>query len=42
MGLVSILREYKLSLTDDTNIKIDFSRISLHPIHGVKLKLIPR
>ena len=42
MGLVSILRKYKLFSTDNTNIEIDSSGITLYPIHGVELKLIPR
>jgi len=46
MGLISILKDYKVALADTTNLEIDSEIDSdgelLYPKHGMKLKLIPR
>ena len=42
MGVVSILRKYRLDLANDTNIEIDYTGMTASPKYGVKLKLIPR
>ncbi|XP_065888307.1 cytochrome P450 3A13-like [Dysidea avara] len=42
MGLVSILRKYRLDLANDTNVEIDYSGMATYPKYGVQLKLIPR
>ena len=41
MGLVSVLRKYKLTLAEDTDIEIDMSGMTSYPIHGVKIKFVP-
>ena len=42
MALVSILKMYKLSLADNTNIEIDDDGLILYPKYGVQLKVTPR
>ena len=42
MGLVSILKMYKLSLADSTNVVFDYAGELSYPKYGVQLKITPR